>query len=831
MDSSALTKAHDHDKQRPASKISVNKKLRDALSLSRSPSPSISPQSPREPGRNGNHERPGPRRLSDESSGGKARVQAESRYAHYDNRPGYGGGSKKRQHYRDGGFQNSSSRGRPYEDRNRDSHRHKRRRSRSRSPLRSDIHHSSDSRHRRGSNDSGAALNGDGRSKGHEKRQSLSNGVRHTAFHFGERSTESRSKQARKRSNLAESKQDELVGCPKSVLKKTDPKSPSTHGKAEKHKVSFAMGVKEEEPPEELALAPEPEVMSIEERRRRREAIKNKHKSAATPLMVQVLEHSTVSQDATLVAGSGLSGNVHSSHGFPHADEHRVAPPNISAPSTPLSHASLGSPETPGDTIDDDLMGLSKQVDTDDTTHVEGPSAADYDPTNDMNEDRLRHQMHQEETNAEEHDETQANDRDVAITAPGAKQKPTKAAVADDMFASDEDDDDMFAAGAKKVTDDRIETEPSLLSKQPKQLDQSMLDNWDDDEGYYRIILGELLDFRYHVQSNLGKGVFSGVVRAHDNQSGELVAIKVIRNNETMTKAGGIEIGVLEKLNESDPDDKKHMIRLERHFTHKNHLCMVFENLNFNLREVLKKFGREVGLNSQAIRAYAQQMFLGLSLMRKCGILHADLKPDNMLVSGANNKHLKICDLGSAEDATDMHPKTDNTYLVSRFYRAPEIILGIPYDYAIDMWSVGCTLYEIWTGKILFNGRDNNQMLRCIMECRGKFSLKMLKKAEHAIEHFENDNDLSFCSREIDRITKKVVTRKMNFNKPTQDLKSRLFAAAPKNMSVKETKELNLFVDLLDRCLALNPERRITPVEALKHPFFKPAVPGPAGAK
>lgn len=114
-------------------------------------------------------------------------------------------------------------------------------------------------------------------------------------------------------------------------------------------------------------------------------------------------------------------------------------------------------------------------------------------------------------------------------------------------------------------------------------------------------------------------------------------------------RAGLKEIEILQKLAQLDPDDKKHMIRLERYFDHKGHLCMVFENLRYkidqgssmtwlirfsiNLREVLKKFGRDVGINLRAVRAYAQQMFMGLSLLRKCNVLHADLKPDNMLVS------------------------------------------------------------------------------------------------------------------------------------------------------------------------------------------------------
>ena len=112
---------------------------------------------------------------------------------------------------------------------------------------------------------------------------------------------------------------------------------------------------------------------------------------------------------------------------------------------------------------------------------------------------------------------------------------------------------------------------------------------------------------------------------------------------------------------------------------------------------------------------------------------------------------LKICDLGSASDASD---NEITPYLVSRFYRAPEIILGMPYDFSIDIWSVGCTLYELYTGKILFTGRTNNQMLRSIMDCRGKFTTKMLKRAQFAHIHF--DEMANFRSVEQDKLTGKV---------------------------------------------------------------------------
>ncbi|KAL8795503.1 MAG: hypothetical protein Q9195_002092 [Heterodermia aff. obscurata] len=141
----------------------------------------------------------------------------------------------------------------------------------------------------------------------------------------------------------------------------------------------------------------------------------------------------------------------------------------------------------------------------------------------------------------------------------------------------------------------------------------------------------------------------------------------------------------------------------------------------------------------------------------------------------------------------------------------------MPYDFGIDVWSIGCTLFELYTGKILFTGRTNNQMLRAIMECRGKFSHKILRKAQFAALHF--DDLLNFRSVEKDRLSNKDVIRTLNFTKPTRDLRTRLMGNA-RGMAELELKELNLFVDLLERCLTLNPEKRCSPNEALKHPFI-----------
>lgn len=104
-----------------------------------------------------------------------------------------------------------------------------------------------------------------------------------------------------------------------------------------------------------------------------------------------------------------------------------------------------------------------------------------------------------------------------------------------DMFAEG-DELDFLEKPALEFNRNELQQETSQAVPviQSKALDMSMLDDWDDHDGYYKVILGELLDGRYHVQSNIGKGMFSGVVRATDQKTTRLVALKIIRNNETM---------------------------------------------------------------------------------------------------------------------------------------------------------------------------------------------------------------------------------------------------------------------------------------------------------
>ncbi|KAF9439082.1 U4/U6 small nuclear ribonucleoprotein prp4 [Entomortierella beljakovae] len=413
-----------------------------------------------------------------------------------------------------------------------------------------------------------------------------------------------------------------------------------------------------------------------------------------------------------------------------------------------------------------------------------------------------------------EHDMSAADYHESAPSLPANTKVSTNEPTEIDMFADLEDD--MFELGnVENVTVNSIPKVRPQASEASGDYNPTLVDNWDDAEGYYRFGHGELLDGRYLVTSILGKGVFSSVVKARDTKEGDAeVAIKILRSNEIMYKAGKKELDILKRLMENDPHNRKHIIRLLCHFDHRGHLCLVFESLSMNLREVLKKFGRDIGLNINAVRVYAQQLFLSLSLLKKCNILHADIKPDNILVNEAKNV-LKLCDLGSASDTSE---NEITPYLVSRFYRAPEIILGLPYDTALDMWSIGCTLFELFTGKILFSGRSNNQMLKHMMDLKGPFSKKMLRKGQFYLNHF--DEDCNFLSVEVEKVTQKDVIRTIQYSKPTKDLKTRIMSYNS-NMTPADVVQLNHFINLLERCLHLNPEHRITPQEALQHPFIK----------
>lgn len=357
---------------------------------------------------------------------------------------------------------------------------------------------------------------------------------------------------------------------------------------------------------------------------------------------------------------------------------------------------------------------------------------------------------------------------------------------------------------------------PEVIIQDNNDKNAELADNWDDEEGYYKARVGDCINNnRYTVKSILGQGVFANVVRAQDHTfKDNEVAIKIIRNNELMQKTGLKEMAILKEINDNDPEDKYHCIKLLRNFIHKGHLCLVLEPFYMDMRSILKKYGKHNGITLKALMIYTRQLFLALKLLSKIGVVHADIKPDNILVN-ENKNVLKLCDFGSA---AKVHENEPTPYLVSRFYRAPEIILGIPYSYGIDIWSTACTIYEMATNNILFTGGCNNKMLKCFMDLKGKVPSKLLRRSKFKDQHFDCKNN--FLLRKKDKVTEKEKIVEMSHIVICKDLQRDLKQCFKKLTSNEEKKLLQL-KDLLDKMLMLDEKQRLSVTDGLKHPFVQ----------
>jgi serine/threonine-protein kinase PRP4 len=387
----------------------------------------------------------------------------------------------------------------------------------------------------------------------------------------------------------------------------------------------------------------------------------------------------------------------------------------------------------------------------------------------------------------------------------------------------DDDDFDMFSSSVSPVAAKTRTTTTATATTTKK------TDDFQDAEGYYKAVIGETLDLAnesFKVLGVVGKGVFSTVLKCSVESSEttlpSTVALKFIRHNETMSRAAENEVAFLKKL--SHP----HIVKLELPTTqqlleHRGHVIMVFPYLPFNLRDVLQKFGKGVGLSLQAVKSYFLQLLSALQHLEKYNIIHADIKPDNMLVS-EDFGTVKLCDFGSAMEngSADAVP---TPYLVSRFYRAPEIILGAVPTPALDLWSVGVTVAELFLGRLLFQGKSNNDMLRTFMESMGPFSAKTLR--QHLVQvnklgipaHFlQRQQNFIYLQETLQILNDKHVVKEIQLQTfPTTPLQQRLLKAK----SSKDPRlDVQQFGALLQRTMCLEATRRISVEDATKHEFF-----------
>ncbi len=262
---------------------------------------------------------------------------------------------------------------------------------------------------------------------------------------------------------------------------------------------------------------------------------------------------------------------------------------------------------------------------------------------------------------------------------------------------------------------------------------------YDDDNGSYKPVQHDHILYRFEVLKILGKGSFGQVLKCYDHKLGSHIALKIVRNEKRFHRQAQEEIRILEHLRKQDKENTYNIIHCYESFSFRNHICITFELLSMNLYELIKK-NKFAGFSLQLVRKFTHSILQCLDALNKNKIIHCDLKPENILLKQQGRSGIKVIDYGSS---CYEHQRI-YTYIQSRFYRAPEVILGSKYGMPIDMWSLGCIIAELLTGYPLFPGEDEADQLACIIELIGMPSNKLLESAKRARNFISSKGKMFF---------------------------------------------------------------------------------------
>ncbi|XP_077565340.1 dual specificity tyrosine-phosphorylation-regulated kinase 2 isoform X2 [Stigmatopora nigra] len=340
---------------------------------------------------------------------------------------------------------------------------------------------------------------------------------------------------------------------------------------------------------------------------------------------------------------------------------------------------------------------------------------------------------------------------------------------------------------------------------------------FDDDQGSYIQVPHDQIAYRYEVLKVIGKGSFGQVVKVFDHKSQTHVALKMVRNEKRFHRQAAEEIRILEHLRKQDKDSSMNVIHMLENFTFRNHICMTFELLSMNLYELIKK-NKFQGFSLPLVRKFAHSILQCLDSLHKNRIIHCDLKPENILLKQQGRSGIKVIDFGSS---CYEHQRV-YTYIQSRFYRAPEVILGSRYGMPIDMWSLGCILAELLTGCPLLPGEDEGDQLACIMELLGMPGQKLLDASKRAKNFVSSKGYPRYCTvTTLPDGTAALGGGRSRRGKPRGPPCSRDWSVALKGCDEP------LFLDFLKQCLEWDPAVRMTPGQALRHPWLRRRLPKP----
>ncbi|XP_056438187.1 mitogen-activated protein kinase 15 [Gadus chalcogrammus] len=297
----------------------------------------------------------------------------------------------------------------------------------------------------------------------------------------------------------------------------------------------------------------------------------------------------------------------------------------------------------------------------------------------------------------------------------------------------------------------------------------------------------EHISLKYEIKRRLGKGAYGIVWKAVDRQTGEVVAVKKIFDafrNRTDAQRTFREIMFLQEFG-----DHANIIKLINVIRAQNDkdIYLIFEHMDTDLHAVIKKGSL---LKDVHKRYVMYQLLKATKYLHSGNVIHRDQKPSNILLD--TDCSVKLCDFGLARSLCQIQEDAGNPtlteYVATRWYRAPEILLGSSrYTKGIDMWSIGCILGEMLLGKALFPGTS---------------SINQIEKILSAIAHPSPEDIQSIKSEYGASVIQRMLL------KPQVPLEEILQPAVPPDA-----------LDLVQRLLVFNPDKRLTAGQALQHPY------------
>ncbi|UYV81682.1 CLK2 [Cordylochernes scorpioides] len=318
------------------------------------------------------------------------------------------------------------------------------------------------------------------------------------------------------------------------------------------------------------------------------------------------------------------------------------------------------------------------------------------------------------------------------------------------------------------------------------------------------------------ILATLGEGTFGKVVKVMDVVRKQIVALKIIKNVEKYREAAKLEINVLLKLRERDPESRHQCVKMYDYFDYHGHMCIAFEMLGLSVFDFLKDNNYQP-YPLDHVRHIGYQLCYSVNFLHEINLSHTDLKPENILFVNSEydtsynskkkrdlrrvkNTQIKLIDFGSATFDHEHH----STIVSTRHYRAPEVILELGWNQACDVWSIGCILFELYLGITMFQTHDNKEHLAMMERILGPIPHRMSRRTKTKY----------FYHGHLDWDPKSSAGRYVKENcKPLR-----------KYMLSEEDDHQQLF-HLIESMLQYEPGQRVSLGEALDHPFFSKLPP------